>query len=48
MSRSCDNNDLMIKLSSNKLLLMMLIVMKRLLKLQKRLIIMHAIRENFV
>ena len=46
MSRSRNDNDLMIKLNNNKFILIILMNIKRLLMYQKCLIVMHAIKEN--
>ena len=47
MPRPRGDNDLVVKLSNSKPLLVVLGDIKRLLKLQKRLIAMHASKENF-
>ena len=46
MSRPRDNNDLIVNLSISKLLLIVLVSIRRLLMLQKRLIVMHAIKQK--
>ena len=45
MPRPRGDNDLVVKLSNSKLLLVVLVDIRRLLMLQKRLIAMHAVKN---